>query len=155
MRTHSSILAWIVPWTEELGGLQSMGSQRVGHDLVTEQHVFLKVGRLSRSFCPSNLTRLSLLNSLEWIKIVFPSSNWHWLILKTQFKKVLLWEGFPDVFSPDMFPECPTCSSSPSYMCRPVIGLFSVPTMNRSLLEGGTQSASLLQFLAESRMPGT
>ena len=30
--THSSILAWIIPWTEEPGGLQSMGSQKVGHD---------------------------------------------------------------------------------------------------------------------------
>ena len=30
--THSSILAWRIPWTEELGGLQSMGLQRVGHD---------------------------------------------------------------------------------------------------------------------------
>ena len=32
MATHSSILAWRVPWTEEPGGQQSMGSQRVGHD---------------------------------------------------------------------------------------------------------------------------
>ena len=31
MATHSSILAWRIPWTEEPGGLQSMGSQRVGH----------------------------------------------------------------------------------------------------------------------------
>ena len=30
--THSSILAWRIPWTEELGGLQSMGFHRVGHD---------------------------------------------------------------------------------------------------------------------------
>ena len=30
--THSSILTWRVPWTEEPGGLQSMGSQRVRHD---------------------------------------------------------------------------------------------------------------------------
>ena len=30
--THSSILAWRIPWTEEPGGLQSMESQRVGHD---------------------------------------------------------------------------------------------------------------------------
>ena len=29
---HSSILAWRIPWTEEPGGIQSMGSQRVGHD---------------------------------------------------------------------------------------------------------------------------
>ena len=32
MATHFSILAWEIPWTEELGGLQSMGSQRAGHD---------------------------------------------------------------------------------------------------------------------------
>jgi len=32
MVTHSSILAWRIPWTEEFGGLQSMGSQRVRYD---------------------------------------------------------------------------------------------------------------------------
>ena len=32
MATQSSILAWRIPWTEEPGGLQSMGSQRVGHN---------------------------------------------------------------------------------------------------------------------------
>ena len=32
MATHSSSLAWRTPWTEEPGGLQSIGSQRVGHD---------------------------------------------------------------------------------------------------------------------------
>ena len=32
MATHSSILAWRIPWTEEPDGLQSMGSPRVGHD---------------------------------------------------------------------------------------------------------------------------
>ena len=37
MATHSSILDWESPWTEEPGGLQSMGSQRVGHDLVIKQ----------------------------------------------------------------------------------------------------------------------
>ena len=36
MATHSSILAWKIPWTEEPGRLHSMGSQRVGHNLVTE-----------------------------------------------------------------------------------------------------------------------
>ena len=39
MAAHSSILAWEIIWTEELGGLQSMRSQRVGHDFVTKwQH---------------------------------------------------------------------------------------------------------------------
>ena len=32
MATHSSVLAWRIPWTEEPGGLPSMGSHRVGHD---------------------------------------------------------------------------------------------------------------------------
>jgi len=32
MATHSGVLAWRIPWTEVPGGLQSMGSQRVGHD---------------------------------------------------------------------------------------------------------------------------
>ena len=36
MAAHSSILAWRVPWTEEPGQLESMGSQRVGHDLETD-----------------------------------------------------------------------------------------------------------------------
>ena len=37
MATHSSILAWRIPWTEELGRQQSTGSQRIGHDLATKQ----------------------------------------------------------------------------------------------------------------------
>ena len=36
MATHTSFLEWEVPWTEELGGLWSMGSQRVELDLVTK-----------------------------------------------------------------------------------------------------------------------
>ena len=36
MTTHSSLLAWEIPWTEEPAGLQSLGSQRVRHDLVAE-----------------------------------------------------------------------------------------------------------------------
>ena len=38
MGTHSSVLAWKIPWTEEPGGLQSMGSQRVRHGWVTNTH---------------------------------------------------------------------------------------------------------------------
>ena len=45
MATHSSILAWEIPWTEEPDGLQSMGSQRVRHDLAIEQQ------QLQREVC--------------------------------------------------------------------------------------------------------
>ena len=41
MATHSSILAWRIPRTEEPCGLQSMGSQRVRHDWATEEHFIL------------------------------------------------------------------------------------------------------------------
>jgi len=53
MATHSSVLAWKIPWTEETGGLQSMGSQRVGQDWMTEHtlakwvtthRVFVRIG---------------------------------------------------------------------------------------------------------------
>ena len=37
MATRCSVLAWKISWTEEPGGLQSMGSQRVGHDWATKQ----------------------------------------------------------------------------------------------------------------------
>ena len=37
MATHSRILAWKIPWTEETGGMQPIGSQRVGRDLATKQ----------------------------------------------------------------------------------------------------------------------
>ena len=48
MANHSSILAWETPRSEEPGGLQSMGSQRAGHDRVTEHaHVFIAVCGLS------------------------------------------------------------------------------------------------------------
>ena len=38
MATHSSTLAWKIPWMEEPGRLQSIGSQRVGHEGVTSLH---------------------------------------------------------------------------------------------------------------------
>ena len=48
MATHSNTLAWKIPWTEEPGGLQSMGLQRVGHHRATSQlhsHIFINQNR--------------------------------------------------------------------------------------------------------------
>ena len=41
MATHSSILAWEIPWTEEPGRLQSMGSQQVRHNRMIDTHNFI------------------------------------------------------------------------------------------------------------------
>ena len=43
MATHSSILAWEIPWMKEPGKLQSMGSQRLEHDSMTNTFTFFKV----------------------------------------------------------------------------------------------------------------
>ena len=53
MATHSSVLAWEIPWTEEPGGLQSMGSQTVGHDLMTKQtnkYVYIYIFQERKSY---------------------------------------------------------------------------------------------------------
>ena len=53
--TCSSILAWKIPWTEKLGGLWSMGLQRVGHNLVTEQQQQLGLKVLFHLHFPPSL----------------------------------------------------------------------------------------------------
>ena len=50
MATHSSILAWRIPWAEEPGGLQSTGSQRVGHDWATSLYFITPLSRLYTIF---------------------------------------------------------------------------------------------------------
>ena len=53
MATHSSILAWRIPWTEEPGELQFMGLQRVGHDWVTYAHTPSPRACPVQTLCPS------------------------------------------------------------------------------------------------------
>ena len=54
MVIHSSILAWGIPWTEEPGGLQSMGSPRVRHDSMTKRtHTISSPGSLIWDFSAS------------------------------------------------------------------------------------------------------
>ena len=52
MATHSSILAWRIPWTEEPGGLQFMGSQRVRHDWMTNTQTQLGYYKISGQTWP-------------------------------------------------------------------------------------------------------
>ena len=66
MSTHSSILAWKIPWTEEPGGLQSMRSQRVGHEEVTkhsttQQRLYLQI----RSYSWVQFSSVNLLSRVR------------------------------------------------------------------------------------------
>ena len=60
MATHSSILAWWIPWTEETGGLQSMGSQSVGHDWITNTFIIIRQTCIEQSMWPLPLRKASL-----------------------------------------------------------------------------------------------
>ena len=55
MATHSSVLAWRIPWTEELGGLQSTGSQRVRHDWATSLSLSINLYSQSSQIKDENL----------------------------------------------------------------------------------------------------
>ena len=57
LATHSSILAWKIPWTEEPGGLQSMESPRVGHDRATNTLGFPRGSASKASACSAGDTR--------------------------------------------------------------------------------------------------
>ena len=67
--THSSILAWRIPRTEEPGRLQSMGSQRVGHNSVTKQQQSIKISNyyavnLKLIYCKSTILQLKKIKPL-------------------------------------------------------------------------------------------
>ena len=91
MSTHSSILAWKIPWMEEPGRLQSMGSQRVGHDWATS---------FSLPFLSANTDSYTELNQqkLPWPR----KRDFRWGSLTTlKCGKLLL---------PQSNPQCNGCS---------------------------------------------
>ena len=68
MATQSSILAWEIPWTEEPGALQSMGSQRVRHDSVTKQHAKCLNVFYLKTFCVSKAIYFFTFSHLLFMK---------------------------------------------------------------------------------------
>ena len=76
MRTHSSILAWRIPRTEKPGGLQSVGSQRVGHDWETKHS--------------------TVLLAVQFLKNMPVQLHMHtcWRMKDTFLKRALLWIEF-------------------------------------------------------------
>ena len=76
MATHSGILAWRIPWTEEPGGLQSMGLQRVGHNWVTNTFQY-SVMTFCISVVLAVISTLSFFILFIWFSFFF--SWWAWL----------------------------------------------------------------------------
>ena len=83
MSTHSSILAWEIPWTEEPGRLQCAGSQRVRHDLATKQQQMCVCAQLCPTLCdpmdcspPASFAHGILQERiLEWVDISFSKGS--------------------------------------------------------------------------------
>ena len=91
MATHSSTLAWRIPWREEPGRLQSMGSQRVGHDWVTSpqwrrrrhnHETIISINAINTTIISKNFLLLSL------VAIIFFCDG------NTQYKTYLLSNSF-------------------------------------------------------------
>ena len=75
MATHSSTLAWRIPWKKEPGGLQSMGSQRVGHDWATSHTCFQR----NIFSCPSESNTNASVKASFILLLTLPSKlsgNW-------------------------------------------------------------------------------
>ena len=68
MAPHSSTVAWKIPWIEEPGGLQSMGSHRVGHDWETSLSLFTFIKRL---FSSSSLSAIRVVSSAYLRSLIF------------------------------------------------------------------------------------
>ena len=106
MATHLSILAWRTPWTEEPGGLQSMGSQRTGHDWVTnilssveqnsediaQQSSWWKL-KLCLKFLLEKKTKKVLANPVDKGQV---TSSWNHFLSTTQSSQDILWWGGVD-----------------------------------------------------------
>ena len=75
MATHSNILAWKIPWTEEPGRLQSLGSQRVRHDWVTHTHTHTHTHK-SYWFCFSQKSIIHSLIVFDRLGLIIVTLHW-------------------------------------------------------------------------------
>ena len=80
MATHSSILAWEIPWTEEPGGLQTMGLQKVTQDLATEQQWPQRPSWSSSGFPPLKTSNIAE-NRRQPLGMTILSTNKHMSIM--------------------------------------------------------------------------
>ena len=82
MATHSSTLAWKIPWTEEPGRLQSMGLQRVGHDWATSLSLFFQCSIIGLSWWLSSKEWSAMQETCgrcgfgPWVKKILWGRNW-------------------------------------------------------------------------------
>ena len=139
MAPHSSILAWKIPWMEEPGGLQSMGSLGVGHDWATSLSLFTFM-HWRRKWQPTQCSCLE--NPRDrgawWAIISGVTQSRTWLKRLSSSSSMLYIKGFP-------------CGSAGKAFTCNVGDLSSIPGLGRSPGEGNGNPLSVLAW----RIPGT
>ena len=121
MATHSSTLAWRIPWTEEPGGLQHTGSQRVGHDWVTSQSLLASASLHWLFLQPGVL--FPWLSHPYWLLFILqisaymPSALRHLPFLQESLCPFLFTVAFCFFLPPEYFSKS-TIRFSPVYVCH-------------------------------------
>ena len=131
MAIHSSILAWRIPWTEEPGGLQSMGSQRVGHDWATS----LSLSRDNGLYQTRASRRLSSLSSQL---LLFPwgcGGCFELFLLSVSLSHIRFWESYQVISANQSF------SRQQCLKCQDVLWIFC---FSPSFLKGMSWTLLLL-----------
>ena len=158
MATHSSILDWRTPWTEEPGGLQSMGSQRVRHDWVTSNlawkskavsHLISVTGRMETS----HLTSILYFNkhNLQPCFNFYPSKSEPLLSYVREVHPPSVFPGAWTMFCGSEYLNVSTWTNEPviNSICLDGLSHFLVPSFSvsapavLSLLDSPTQSCVL------------
>ena len=123
MATHSSILDWRIPWTEKPGGLQSMGSQRVGHDWsdLACKHILEEASMQKKSWVE---LKISSQVNYSFLIYYFPSFIFRLLSSFTD-RSILLFSTrlphpFPHSLSATVSPVCCSVTQSCLTLCDPM-----------------------------------
>ena len=122
MTTHSSTFAWKIQWTEEPGGLQSMRSQRVGHDWVTSLHSSLQTSRTRNTRAYFQFSSVQSLSHVWHFTVPWIAAHQASLSITNSRSVIKLmpidrWCHPAISFSVVLFPSCP--------QSLPVSGSFS------------------------------
>ena len=159
MATHSSILAWRSPWTEEPGGPQSMGSQRARHDWGTKSWQLYPWGgvfqnRLHRFTFPEQRTRLPMSACPHWNQLLISSwwhlpwggrgiSPWSWFVFPSG---LWCWRSFSCAYWPFVYFRWRNVYSNHLHILKTVFfSCYSVVWVLYKLL--GTSPANLFSHL--------
>ena len=133
MATHSSILAWKISWTEEPGGLQCMGSQRVGHDWATNTYAFWGREPQKRCNLSASFTSFVIDTMIEFLLL-----RWHVRLFTVKSLSFFLW--FINILVGDTFRWCKSCLYSCFFSrCHPLTSV-SITCVSKKVYNSKIQS---------------